>query len=514
MYNELRKLIETASVAIILMSFACNYTYAQCEKKIYRIDPGHEDEFGRSVDIDGDIAIVGAWLDDSGIIDHGSAYLFNATTGNQIYRLIQSDPLQFGYYGYSTAIQGSTAIVGAFGEENTTGEATGAAYLFDTSTGLQVARLLASDGKSSEPFGISVDISDTAAIIGAVDTTKGAGRGSAYLFDISSGQQEHKLLSTDGEDGDQFGFSVAISEDFAIVGAYLDSTDFGGNTITHHGSVYVFDPNTGVQITKLVASDMQDTQHFGQSVAISGSIAIIGAPTNDIGDHIGAGSAYLFDLVTGQQIAILSPADRGSDDGGFGWSVAIDSDRVIVGTTWHNHSGVISGTAYLYGYDSDSAWQIDELLSHDRYWEDDFGLSVGISGDKSIVGAPHDFYDGAEFGSAYIFDSSYHCPTLSVSPDPLEANASATFTVNNAKPSTNTYLVYSLQGLGSTYSSQLNVTIDLDQPVQADGPVTSDGDGFAQWVLSVPPAGAGHDVWFQSLQFETKTNVVATTIVN
>lgn len=101
---------------------------------------------------------------------------------------------------------------------------------------------------------------------------------------------------------------------------------------------------------------------------------------------------------------------------------------------------------------------------------------------------------------------------LAVSPDPLIAGQNGTFSVTSANPNVNTYLVYSLKGAGSTYVPSLNITLDLKQPTQAGGAVKSDANGDAQWVLPIPGAGAGKNIWFQACQYGVTTNVVATSI--
>ncbi len=154
--------------------------------------------------------------------------------------------------------------------------------------GDQLAKLLADDGAAGDRFGYSVAISGTTAVVGAYeDEDNGYRSGSAYLFDISDPAnpiQLFKLLPDDGAEGDWFGRSVAISGTNAIIGSSSGVT----------GSAYLFDTDTGQQIAKLLAKDGAAGDDFGRSVAISGATAIIGAPgDDDNGDR--SGSAYVFD---------------------------------------------------------------------------------------------------------------------------------------------------------------------------------------------------------------------------
>ena len=209
-----------------------------------------------------------------------------ADLGDQLAKLQADDGAAKDWFGRSVAINGATAIVGADRHDDN-GSSSGSAYLFDISdptNPTQLFKLLADDGAAFDRFGTSVAISGATAIVGAHnDDDNGENSGSAYLFDSNTGQQLFKLLPNDGTESDQFGFSVAISGDIAIVGARR--TGFNGPS---SGSADLFDSNTGQQLFKLLA----DGGGFGGSVAISGATAIVGARTHDAN-----GSAYLFDAV-------------------------------------------------------------------------------------------------------------------------------------------------------------------------------------------------------------------------
>ena len=135
------------------------------------------------------------------------------------------------------------------------------------------------------------------------DDDAGNSSGSAYLFDVATGQQLHKLTANDAAAVDRFGVSVGISGGTAIVGARAD--DDAGNS---SGSAYLFDVATGQQTHKLTADDAAELDFFGNSVSIGGGIAIVGAQGDDDGGD-SSGSVYLFDVATGQQIHKLAAAD-------------------------------------------------------------------------------------------------------------------------------------------------------------------------------------------------------------
>ena len=364
-------------------------------------DGAVSDYFGNSVAISGTTAVVGAFRDTDNGDFSGSAYLFDTTTGQQIAKLLPSDGAAGDRFGESVAISGTTAVVGAWHDDDN-GSGSGSAYLFDTTTGQQIAKLLPEDGISYHYFGGKVAISGTTALIGATgDDDNGTDSGAAYLFDTSTGQQIAKLLPEDGAAADSFGVSVAISGTTAVVGAHLD--DDSGN---RSGSAYLFDTTTGLQIAKLLPEDGTSYHYFGGSVAISGTTAMVGADQDD-DNGTSSGAAYLFDTSTGQQIAKLLPEDGAAADS-FGFSVAISGTTAVIGAYTDDDNGNRSGAAYL--FDTSTGQQIAKLLPSDGATYDCFGISVAISGTAVLVGASRgDDDNGFSSGSVYLFSLAMPC---------------------------------------------------------------------------------------------------------
>jgi len=335
-------LLNAAALALL-----CPLVSGQTETKLLPSDGAAFDNFGWSVAISSPTAIVGSPYDDTNGSASGSAYLFDAATGAQIAKLLPSDGAADDYFGVSVAISGSIAIVGSPSDDDS-GLQSGSAYSFDTTTGAQIAKLLWSGSAVNDFFGWSVAISGPTAIVGAPYDDHGPtllDSGSAYRFDAATGALTLGFSRGDGAAGDYFGWSVAISGApavgaRAVIGAWGDD-DNGSNS----GSAYLFDTTTGAQMAKLLPSDGASYDFFGTSVAISGTTAIVGAHWDD--DNGGdSGSAYLFDTTTGAQIAKLLPSDGATDDH-FGISVAISSPTAIVGARYDDDDGMDSGSAYL-----------------------------------------------------------------------------------------------------------------------------------------------------------------------
>jgi FG-GAP repeat len=215
------------------------------QQKLTASDGAAEDEFGEEVSVSGDIAVVGAFHDDEGGDDSGSAYVFvrSGTTWTQDAHLIPADGAAFDNFGDSVAIDGNTLLVGAPHNE-TAGFRSGSVYVYVRSgtTWTEQQKLTASDATGDDHFGKSLSISgDTAAIGANLDDVTGLRSGSAYVFvrSVTTWTEEKKLTASDGTTDDLFGSSVSISGDTVVMGTLLDD-DAGESS----GSVYVHQSGT------------------------------------------------------------------------------------------------------------------------------------------------------------------------------------------------------------------------------------------------------------------------------
>ncbi|MBL7817304.1 MAG: T9SS type A sorting domain-containing protein [Saprospiraceae bacterium] len=393
--------------------------------KVVAADRSTYTNFGNSVAISGDYAIIGAYMKDEYVggnllPDVGVAYIFKRTgsTWLQEAKLLSSNRSWYDLFGNSVSIDGDYAIVGAYSENEGLRSGAGAAYIFKRTgtTWLQEAKVVAPDRQTIDEFGTSVAISGNYAIVGAKQgfrDTAFISAGAAYIFKRTGTiwEQEAKIVASDRAAGDRFGHTVAISGDYAIVGARNEGEDSSGrNTLVSAGSAYIF-KRTGTgweQEAKIVASDREMGALFGRSVAISGDYAIVGAFKEDK-DAIGvnastdAGAAYIFKR-TGTnwtQEAKIVASDRAALDE-FGYSVAINGDVAVVGLPARNFAYVFKRTGTTWTQES-------KIVGSDRTTLDWFGGSVAINNDVIIVGAESDskvttssdILQGA--GSAYFF---------------------------------------------------------------------------------------------------------------
>jgi len=362
--------------------------------KILPTDGAEENSFGVAIDTDNGLVVVGSYYDDDNGYHSGSAYVFDAATGVQIVKLLPSDGQPVDQFGVSVAIDSGVVVVGAYLHDDN-GSNVGAAYLFDALTGVQLAKLLPADSPPTGLFGWSVAIGNGMAVVGAFgDDTNGDTAGSVYVFDVATGNQLSKLVSNDTAEGDRFGYSVAIDNGIVAVGASLDD-DNGVSS----GSAYLFDASTGAQIRKLLASDGAEGDFFGRAVGFADGLVVVGSHgDDDFGDF--SGSAYIFDAATGNQLAKLLPSDGAAGDD-FGSALSISDGVVLVGARLKDDLGNGSGAAYL--FDASTGAQISKLLASDGAQLDQLGESVSIDNGTVAIGAIWDADNGFFAGSSYIF---------------------------------------------------------------------------------------------------------------
>ena len=324
------------------------------QAKLTASDAAGGDRFGVAVAVSGDTAVVGANAADTPAGSNvGSAYVFVRSAGTWALqaKLTATDAAAVDNFGISVAISGDTAVVGAYLDSTLAGSNAGSAYVFVRSAGTwaQQQKLTAADAADGDSFGVSVAVSGDTAVVGAYldDAPAGTNAGSAYVFVRSAGTWAHqqKLAADDAAAVDNFGMSVAVSVDTAVVGAHLE----GG---TNAGSAYVFVRSAGTwaQQQKLAASDAAANDNFGASVAVSGDTAVVGAPFDDIAAGTDAGSAYVFVRSAGtwaqQQKLAASDADAGDR---FGIAVAVSGDTAVVGAYFDDAPvGPDAGSAYVF----------------------------------------------------------------------------------------------------------------------------------------------------------------------
>jgi len=383
------------------------------QQEFLAFDSTAGDSLGTSISISGDTAVVGAPLDDvpSAGADAGSAYAFvrSGTAWTLQQKVLASDGAAGDGFGQAVSISGDTVVVGAWLDDGPAGADTGSAYVFVRSgtTWTQQQKLVAADGAGGDNFGISVSVSGDTAVIGAwADDTPVADAGSAYVF-VRSGTtwaQQQKLLAPDAAINDRFGFSVSLSGDTAVVGAYLDDAPGSPDA----GSAYAF-ARSGTSWAlqqKLLPADGASNDAFGYAVSVSSDTAVVGAYLDDTAVIPDAGSAYVFRRSGAswtEQQKLLAPDGAANDH--FGTAVSVLGDRAVIGAPLDDTPPAgADGSAYVF-IRSGATWtEQEKLVAPDAAPGDFFGQAVSVSLDAVVVGAyADDTTDGADAGSAHVF---------------------------------------------------------------------------------------------------------------
>lgn len=451
-------------------------TISRQQAKLTAQDGEKDDSFGWSVAISGNTAIVGAHWDDDFT---GAVYIFEKpitgwANATQTAKLTAQNGEAGDNFGYSVAISGDTVVIGASGDNVDQG----AAYIFEKpasgwANATQTAKLTASDGRGGgfgigDTFGYSTAINGDTVVVGAL------GAEAAYVIEKpingwSDTTEVAKLTARGGLQIDFFGTSVALNNDTVIVG---DHWVDGGR-----GAAYLFEkPAIGwvnsTETVKLTASDRMAFDHFGRSVALNGEIVVIGAR----GDNSVTGMVYLFEKpasgwANAIQIAKLTAEDTETRDD-FGWSVAISGDKFLVGA----RNADSTGAAYIFEKPPAGNWadatQVAKLTATDRETQDIFGAAVALSEYTAIVGA---WGDNDDIGAAYIFTDA-PAPEIVVSGNPNFGQAipnknpvQRTFTIANTGSKALTLGTLTLTG---PHVSDFIITGQPTSPVPAGGRTT------------------------------------------
>lgn len=365
--------------------------------KLLASDGAADGELGSAVAVANDLAVVGAPGDDASGFDSGAAYLFSVSSGAQVSKLFPTSPTVGARFGTSVSASNGLVVVGApFAIE--AGIATGAAFVFDATTGTQLFKLLPSDGAAGDEFGSAVAIDGFTIAIGAKrDDDLGADSGSVYLFDALSGAQNAKLHASDGGLNHNFGEALDLDGGVLVAGAH-----WANGQSLFSGAAYLFDVGSSAQLAKLAALDGTAFDFFGSSVAIDDGVVVVGA--RSAAPHgKESGSAYLFDVATGTQTFKLDSSGAGIFEH-FGQSVAIDGGIAAVGSAEDNVGGFASGSVALFEVATGS--ELAQLVATDAEPLDELGTSVAIENGVVVAGTPHDDDLGTSAGAAYTFDQA------------------------------------------------------------------------------------------------------------
>jgi hypothetical protein len=373
------------------------------------------DQFGVSVDLEGSTLVIGAFGDDvDGRVDQGSAtvFAFDAATGacSDPMPLRNPDGQAGDRFGLVVDLRGSAIVGGAMGRS----AERGAAVLFERQGADWIAAktLVAPDGVAGDHFGRSVAFATDSVVVGAVDDAVcgRAAQGSLWAFPRLDGRWNEAasvVVDSSGSANESFGNAVAIDGDFMAVGVPLDTV--GANSL--QGSVVIYRRTAAgwVQEARLVAADGAAGDRFGNVVAMSAGTIAVGSYLADIGGQVDQGAAYVF-VRQGdswvQQAKLVDP--DGAADDKFGNAIAAEGDLVAVAASSDAiGASSLQGSAHVFRRDAGAWTRVQRLTASDGAAANYFGSSIAMSRGTLLVGA---FFaasaPGVSGGAAYVFDQA------------------------------------------------------------------------------------------------------------
>jgi hypothetical protein len=284
-----------AGAVYVFELIAGNWTQTD---KLFVNSLNSHDRFGTSVSLGSDRILIGAYGVDFGGINFGAAYVFDLVAGNWIYttELKASDGANLDTFAETVSLDGDRALISSHRDDDG-GNDSGSAYVFeiDNGTWSETAKLTAGvDASSNAFFGKALSLSGNTVLIGA--DGEAINKGAAYLFEYNSQtvswDLSQKLTANNGLVGDYFGISLAVQDNIAVIGASGDD-----NNGTDSGSAYIFQKinNSWIQTENIVADDGMADHEFGNAIALSSEIALIGAPLANAHGQA-SGAAYVFDV--------------------------------------------------------------------------------------------------------------------------------------------------------------------------------------------------------------------------
>ncbi|MHC4429632.1 MAG: FG-GAP repeat protein, partial [Planctomycetota bacterium] len=371
------------------------------DAKLTASDASPGDRFGSGLDLDGDLAVIGAdHLQHDNTWNLGVVYVnrFDGTAWTEEAILTPDAPLAGRGFGFSTSVSGDVIAVGAPAAPNT-GLGPGAAYIFryDGTTWIEEARLAPDQGGL---FGISVAVDGDVLAVGAYLEDSGAGAVYMYRHDGSSWIREARLTASDASPGDELGRPIALDGNVVLAAAKLDD-DAGTNS----GSAYVFryDGANWNEEAKLIAPDGSGFDWFGQGVSVDREAIIVGSRLDDFAGMTDVGSAHVFryDGLAWIHEAKLTASD-GADYDSFGHQVSICRNVAVVVSPADDDAGDVSGSGYVFVYDG-SAWvETAKLLASDGSSGDLLGGTVAAC-ENAVLGAGREDSAGNDAGAVFYY---------------------------------------------------------------------------------------------------------------
>ncbi|MCK6445625.1 MAG: FG-GAP repeat protein [Planctomycetes bacterium] len=381
--------------------------FAQCDvQKV--VDPigGFAEHFGDRFALVGDELFVGAPNHDGPFGSQQGAVLLHrkvAGTWTLVETIHANTNTSLSQFGYGVAVAGDHLLVGAYAD-NEAATLAGAVHAFERTLGgfVPIQKLIGSTAGSFQYAGHAVAADRDWLVVGAADLSgiTDVGRAFVFRFEGNAWVEKQVLVPSDPAVARRFGFSASIDDDRLVIGCPA----WGVPNSVGAAYVFEFDGTTWNQTAQLVAQDAGSYDVFGVSVAISGDRILCGATGNDE-NGVQSGAVYVFERVGAawQQTTKLVASDAQQGDL-FGTSVALQGDVAVIGAGWVDDLGHQSGAGYVFTADVGGWRQTQRLTAPDPIPDHQFGHWVALDGGTVAVSAYRDATFGTQSGADYVFE--------------------------------------------------------------------------------------------------------------
>lgn len=392
-------------------------------------EPTSGGNVGSGVDISGEWAIVGAGENDEYGVNAGAIIFYKNVDGEwvEMQKLVAEEVENGDYFGRYVGIDNHIAVAGSVCDGDF-GDCSGATYVFelgDDGVWIETAKLTASDADAEDGFGSDVAIHGEQIIVGApFNQDAGVRSGSAYIYEKTDGEwvETAKLVSADLDEEDWFGFSVDIEGDRAAVGAWLEGDE------AYYGAAYLFEKTEGVweEVAKIIPSEL--TGSFSIDIALDANHLAVGA----------ADAVFVYDLSGAEveEMVMLTASSEFAD--GFGTSIALDNNRLIVADAADDMIGTNAGAGYVFVLEDDVWVEKTMFFPSDPAIGTGFGEFRNIAIDNDYIFAGATGYDEwlPEIGGVYVYEYCAITPEISsaVSLESFGADGAIDLTVTGGVP--------------------------------------------------------------------------------
>lgn len=501
------KLIHILS-ALLLSASAANAQ--QLEQQLFPGDPESFCDFGNAMDIDGDVAIIGASeKNENGFNYAGAAYIFRRTPTGWVQeaKLMATAPEIHDNFGTSVDIEGDVAVVGApdFPYSSFTG--TGRVWIFRRIAGVWTLEqeVIPSNGSIDDGCGRFIALS------GNTLAVSNGGNDTISMFEYAAGTWTETTTLSTPPTAYIFPTALALQGDRLAAGSSWETV----NGLLRAGVVRIFERNGSAwQLAQVITDPIpNDEDYFGTSIAMDQGVLAVGIPEDNFENFSYAGMVQVFrhNGSSFQFEAELHPS-LPMTYGNFGSEVAVSGDRILSSSTRDSVGGFnFGGAAYAYQWNGIEWIGGAAFLPQPFSGQTGYGYNVAIDGDTAFVSNWQDAFGYAAVGSAFTWDLSSGF-RLQSNPTMPEADNDATWLVSGGSPNAPAWLAYSLAGLGSVYFAPLNVTLGIANPQQAGNSIQLNASGNGQWSLYLPPAAQNLTVYFQTVQMGGASNVLSSFI--